>query len=223
MKLKRKENAILPFMVYSYLTIQSNAEALFKEKGSKFFAFAFPVSGEEEIKTHLHSLGKKYFDATHHCYAYMLGPEKKLFRAVDDGEPAHSAGTPILNQIKSKGLTNVLVVVVRYFGGTKLGVSGLVQAYKQAAEEALLAADKIEIEITSEIKVEFEYEAQPEIMRLIKEFNLTLTHQRYSTNGEMILRYPIRDEERLLTKLELLINLKHPLQWQRMKDATQTE
>lgn len=223
MKLKRKENAILPFMVYSYLTIQSNAEALFKVKGSKFFAFAFPVSGEEEIKTHLHSLRKKYFDATHHCYAYMLGPEKKLFRAVDDGEPAHSAGTPILNQIKSKGLTNVLVVVVRYFGGTKLGVSGLVQAYKQAAEEALLAADKIEIEITSEIKVEFEYEAQPEIMRLIKEFNLMLIHQRYSTNGEMILRYPIRDEERLLTKLELLINLKHPLQWQRMKDATRTE
>lgn len=223
MKLKRKENAILPFMVYSYLTIQSNAEALFKEKGSKFFAFAFPVSREEEIKTHLHSLRKKYFDATHHCYAYMLGPEKKLFRVVDDGEPAHSAGTPILNQIKSKGLTNVLVVVVRYFGGTKLGVSGLVQAYKQAAEEALLAADKIEIEITSEIKVEFEYEAQPEIMRLIKEFNLTLIHQRYSTNGEMILRYPIRDEERLLTKLELLANLKHPLQWQRMKDATQTE
>jgi uncharacterized YigZ family protein len=223
LKLKRKENAILPFMVYSYLTIQSNAEALFKVKGSKFFAFAFPVSGEEEIKTHLHSLRKKYFDATHHCYAYMLGPEKKLFRAVDDGEPAHSAGTPILNQIKSKGLTNVLVVVVRYFGGTKLGVSGLVQAYKQAAEEALLAADKIEIEITSEIKVEFEYEAQPEIMRLIKEFNLMLIHQRYSTNGEMILRYPIRDEERLLTKLELLINLKHPLQWQRMKDATRTE
>jgi uncharacterized YigZ family protein len=223
LKLKRKENAILPFMVYSYHTIKSNTEALFKEKGSKFFSFAFPVSEEEEIKTHLHTLRKKYFDATHHCYAYMLGPEKKLFRAVDDGEPAHSAGTPILNQIKSKGLTNVLVVVVRYFGGTKLGVGGLVHAYKQAAEEALATADKIEIEITAEVQIDFEYEAQPEIMRLIKDFNLTLTYQQYSTKGEMTLRYAIRDENKLITKLELLVSLRHPLRWKKITKATPLE
>lgn len=223
MKLKGKENAILPFMVYSYYTIGNTAQALFKEKGSKFFSFAFPVSGEEEVKKHLQSLRKKYFDATHHCYAYVLGPEKKHFRAVDDGEPAHSAGTPILNQIKSKGLTNVLVVVVRYFGGTKLGVGGLVQAYKQAAEEVLVSADRIEIEITSEVQIEFEYEAQPEIMKLIKEFNLTLAHQEYSTKGKMTLHFRVRDEEKLVTKLELLVNLGHPLFWRKIIGSTKWE
>jgi uncharacterized YigZ family protein len=204
-------------MVFSFFTIKNATETLYKEKGSKFISFAFPVSTEEEIKTHLHSLRKKYFDATHHCYAYMLGAERKIFRAADDGEPAHSAGTPILNQIKSYGITNVLVVVVRYFGGTKLGVGGLVQAYKLAAEEALKVAIKIEIEITEMLQVGFEYDVQPEIMRLIKDFNLDLIHSQYSTKVEMKLRYRLRDKEKLIAKLELLCALKHPLQWKKVE------
>jgi uncharacterized YigZ family protein len=204
-------------MIFSFFTIKDATAALYKEKGSKFISFALPVSSEEEIKTHLNSLRKKYFDATHHCYAYMLGAERKIFRAADDGEPAHSAGTPILNQIKSYGITNVLVVVVRYFGGTKLGVGGLVQAYKLAAEEALKVAIKIEIEITKMLQVGFEYDVQPEIMRLIKDFNLDLIHSQYSTKVEMKLRYRLRDEEKLITKLELLCALKHPLQWKKVE------
>src|SRR5689334_3258152 len=120
--------------IFSFLTIESVSEGIFKEKGSKFLAFAYPVSSESDIKLRLEELRKKYFDATHHCYAWMLGSDKKHFRAADDGEPNHSAGAPILGQIKSKNLTNVLVVVVRYFGGTKLGVGGLTQAYKAGAE-----------------------------------------------------------------------------------------
>lgn len=203
-------------MIFSYFTIQKATETLYKEKGSKFIAFAFPVSCEEEIKTHLQSLRKKYFDATHHCYAYMLGPDRKNFRAVDDGEPAHSAGTPILNQIKSKEITNVLVVVVRYFGGTKLGVGGLVQAYKLATEEVLKNSVKIEVEITAAMDIEFEYEAQPEVMKLLKDFNLNLIHQEYSAKGEMKLGYRLRDEEKLMSKLSLLAALKHPIQWKKV-------
>src|SRR5690348_8464579 len=100
---------------FSYTTIQSPAEGMYKEKGSKFLAFAFPVASEEDIRENLEALRKKYYDARHHCYAYMLGPDKKKFRAFDDGEPNHSAGDPILGQIRSKGLTNILIVVVRYF------------------------------------------------------------------------------------------------------------
>src|SRR5690606_7725476 len=120
-----------------YRTIAQPAEGLYKEKGSKFIALAYPVYTEEEIKDRLAELRKKYYDARHHCYAYMLGADKSRYRANDDGEPNHSAGDPILGQIRSADLSNVLVVVVRYFGGTKLGVSGLITAYKTATADAL--------------------------------------------------------------------------------------
>jgi uncharacterized YigZ family protein len=148
---------------YSYRTIARPSEGEYKEKGSRFLGFAFPVSTEEEIKGHITFLRKKYFDARHHCYAWMLGADRKLFRAFDDGEPNHSAGDPILGQIRSKGLTNVLVVIVRYFGGVKLGVGGLISAYRTAAEEALNKAEVIEQDVMDCIHISYDYAATPEV------------------------------------------------------------
>ena len=138
-------------IVFSYHTLGNTAEGSYKEKGSKFMAFAYPVVSESEIKERLEALRKKYFDARHHCFAYILGADKTRFRAFDDGEPNHSAGDPILGQIRSRDLTNVLVVVVRYFGGVKLGVGGLISAYKAAAEEALNNAIVMERDVTKEL------------------------------------------------------------------------
>ncbi len=190
--------------IFSFYTIQSVSEGIFKEKGSKFLAFAYPVSDETEIKLRLDELRKKYFDASHHCYAWMLGADKKHFRASDDGEPSHSAGTPILGQIKSKNLTNVLVVVVRYFGGTKLGVGGLTQAYKAAAELALANAKIIEIELTASFILNYDYTASPDMMRLIKEFELSIVNQTYGDQALMEMSVKLRLKEKFLDKLVLL-------------------
>jgi len=122
---------------FSFRTIQNASEGSYKELGSKFLAFACPVESEQEIKENIEHLKKKYFDATHHCFAWILGADRSRFRAFDDGEPNHSAGDPILGQLRSRDLTNVLVVVVRYYGGVKLGVGGLIHAYKLATEDAL--------------------------------------------------------------------------------------
>src|SRR5690606_13112233 len=137
------------------------------------------VKSEEEIKERIEQLRKKYYDARHHCFAWMLGPDKKQFRAFDDGEPNHSAGDPILGQIRSKNLTNVLVVVVRYFGGIKLGVGGLITAYKTAAEDALNNASVIEKEVTEDCLITFDYASTSDVMRLVKELNLTIVSQTF--------------------------------------------
>jgi uncharacterized YigZ family protein len=165
--------------VLSFLTVAGPSEGLYKELGSKFLAFAYPVRTEIEIKDIIEHLKKEYFDARHHCYAWVLGKEKSKFRSFDDGEPNHSAGDPILGQIKSKNLTNVLIVVVRYFGGVKLGVGGLIQAYKTAAEEALNNAVIIEYEVTQNVIVKYPYESTAEVMRLVKEFDLHINHQEF--------------------------------------------
>jgi len=162
---------------FSFFTIQRPAQGNYKEKGSKFLAFAFPVNSEIEIKEQLESLRKKYFDARHHCYAYVLGADKTKFKAHDDGEPNHSASDPILGQIRSKNLTNVLVVVIRYFGGVKLGVGGLMQAYKSAAEDALNQATVTEVEVVKKIELKFEYARTPEAMRLVKDLELKVLEQ----------------------------------------------
>ncbi|UJP67054.1 IMPACT family protein [Mongoliitalea daihaiensis] len=163
----------------SYLTLAGNSEAIYKEKGSKFLAFAYPVSSEEEIKEHLESLRKKYFDARHHCYAYMLGKEMTQYRANDDGEPNHSAGDPILGQIRSNQLTNVLIVVIRYFGGTKLGVSGLIQAYKTAAGEAIAANTIVTEILCSTVSVSFDYIQMNQVMKIIKDYQLDILEQTF--------------------------------------------
>ena len=153
----------------TYNIITNSGEGLYKDKGSKFIAQAFPVSSETEAKEGIEDIKKKFHDARHHCYAYMIGPDKSCFRSNDDGEPSGTAGKPILNQILSKDLTNICVVVVRYFGGTKLGVSGLINAYKSAAREALDQTTVEERTIDEIYSLEFEYPLMNEVMRILKE------------------------------------------------------
>jgi uncharacterized YigZ family protein len=154
-----------------YFTISETTTAEYKEKGSKFLAFSYPVSTELQIKEIIQETKKKYYDARHVCYAYIIGTENRIMKAHDDGEPAHTAGTPILNQIRSKNITQTLVVVVRYFGGTKLGVSGLIEAYKESAKAPLDKATIIEKFITETIEIMFDAPLQGEVMRLVKEAN----------------------------------------------------
>ena len=156
----------------SYRSISGPAEGLFKDNGSRFISFAFPVETEDEVKSIVGDLKKKYHDARHHCYAYRLGYLGDRFRANDDGEPSSSAGRPILGQIDSKGLSDVLVVVVRYFGGIKLGVPGLIRAYKTSTAEALEKAGSVEKVAGKWFRVSFGYEAMNSVMKILKDMDL---------------------------------------------------
>ena len=156
----------------SYRSISGPAEGLFKDNGSRFISFAFPVETEDEVKSIVGDLKKKYHDALHHCYAYRLGYLGDRFRANDDGEPSSSAGRPILGQIDSKGLSDVLVVVVRYFGGIKLGVPGLIRAYKTSTAEALEKAGSVEKVAGKWFRVSFGYEAMNSVMKILKDMDL---------------------------------------------------
>jgi uncharacterized YigZ family protein len=169
----------------TYLTIAAASEGSYKEKGSKFIALAFPVESETQIKELLAQVRKKYYDARHHCYAYILGENGQQYRANDDGEPAHSAGDPILGQIRSRNLTQVLVIVVRYFGGIKLGVSGLIQAYKTAASDALIQVQIIEKIVEIALSVQFTYEQMNQVMKLVKEYDLKVSSQQFSNQCEL--------------------------------------
>ena len=153
----------------TYKTILSRSESIYTEKRSKFIAIALPVRTLSEVKDYLEEYQKKYYDARHVCYAYMLGAERKEFRANDNGEPSGTAGKPILGQINSKELTDVLVIVVRYFGGTKLGVPGLIAAYRESAAEAIAAAEIVELTVDRTVRVDFPYVAMNAIMRVVKE------------------------------------------------------
>ena len=159
----------------TYNTITSNTEpVLFKDKNSKFFGYAFPVNNEAEVKSHLEQLKKEHHTARHWCYAYQLGTETITYRANDDGEPNNSAGMPIYGQIQSFEVTNMLIVVVRYFGGVKLGVGGLVNAYKTAAQMALEVSNIIEKTINIDYLISFDYKNMNKVMRIIKERKLNL-------------------------------------------------
>ena len=171
----------------SFLTISSPSEGQYTEKRSKFLAFAFPVSTVEEIKVILDEYQKKYYDARHVCYAYMLGHERLTFRANDNGEPSGTAGKPILGQINSNELTDVLIIVVRYFGGVKLGTSGLIQAYKAAAAEAIAAATVIEKTVDEEVTVVFEYPLMNAVMRVVKEEEPSIVRQAFDNDCQMTL------------------------------------
>nr|MBX2827880.1 YigZ family protein [Flavobacteriaceae bacterium] len=162
----------------TYKTItKPSPEALFKDRGSKFFGYAFPVRNEEEIKDHLEQLKKEHHTARHWCYAWQLGNDYSSYRANDDGEPSNSAGMPIYGQLQAFDLTNTLVVVVRYFGGTKLGVGGLIQAYRAGAQMALEASEIIEKTIDEEFLIRFDYPEMNVVMRIIKEQSLNLVQQ----------------------------------------------
>ncbi len=160
-------------------------EILYKEKNSKFFGYAFPVTTEEDIKNHLDVLRKQHHGAVHFCYAFQLGTEKIQFRANDDGEPSNSAGAPIYGQIQSFSVTNVLVVVVRFFGGVKLGVGGLISAYKTAAQMALESSEIIEKTINLHYIISFDYKNMNKVMRVIKEKNLEIIAQKMKENCEI--------------------------------------
>jgi uncharacterized YigZ family protein len=153
----------------TYKTIAAESKGLFKDRGSRFIAIARPVSSQEEIKTILEELRREYHDARHHCYAWMLTPDRQAWRVNDDGEPSGTAGRPIMGQINSRELTNVLVVVIRYFGGTLLGVSGLINAYRSAAEDALSNARVIEKQVNESWLVTFPYTAMNDVMKVMKD------------------------------------------------------
>jgi uncharacterized YigZ family protein len=189
----------------SFRTIAQPATGLYKEKGSKFMAFAFPVKTEEEIQLQLGLLKKKYFDARHHCFAWMLGPGKQTFRAFDDGEPGHSAGDPILGQIRSHDLTDILIVVVRYFGGVKLGVGGLIHAYRSAAADALAHARVVEKEITQVYRIVADYPAVPSLLRLVKEASGRVVKQQFEeTHAEVLAEIPLRYGAHWLQRVKVL-------------------
>jgi uncharacterized YigZ family protein len=167
----------------TYRTLATpSEEVLFKEKNSKFFGLAFPVTNEEEVKNILTEIKKAHFSARHWCYAYQIGTEKMQYRANDDGEPNNSAGMPIYGQIQSFDVTNVLVIVVRYFGGVKLGVGGLISAYKTAAQLALENATIIEKTIDKHFLIHFDYKNMNKVMRIIKEKNLDIVNQKMELN-----------------------------------------
>ncbi|MBO4740399.1 MAG: YigZ family protein [Bacteroidales bacterium] len=163
----------------TYKTIKAPSQGVYKEKGSKFMAFAFPVTTETEVKSHLDSLRKQYYDARHHCYAYILSPDKAAYRINDDGEPSSTAGRPIYGQLQSYDLTNILIVVVRYFGGVKLGVPGLINAYRTAAKDAIENAVIIEKNITEVYNLRFDYSAMNSVMKILKDENLPQSNQNF--------------------------------------------
>ena len=182
----------------TYKTIdQPTEEILFKEKNSKFFGYAFPVTTIDEVKIYVEQLKKQHFGAVHFCYAYQIGTEKNEFRANDDGEPSNSAGIPIYGQIQSFGLTNILIVVVRFFGGTKFGVGGLITAYKTTAQLALENASIIEKTIDVNFKITFEYKNTNKVMRIIKEKQLEIRSQRMENHCELIVVTRKQNAERI--------------------------
>ena len=186
----------------SYKTISTLAEGQYSEKRSKFLAFAIPVTNVEEVKQHVAEYQKKYYDARHVCYAYMLGAERLDFRANDNGEPSGTAGKPILGQINSNELTNILIIVVRYFGGVKLGTSGLIVAYRLAAAEAIANAEIIEKTVDCDISFTFEYPYMNDVMRIVKEEEPQIISQGYDSDCLMTLRIRKGLLPRLRSRLE---------------------
>lgn len=192
----------------SYLTVAKTSEGIYTEKRSKFLAFALHVETVDEVKGYLAEYQKKYYDARHVCYAYMLGAERLDFRANDNGEPSGTAGKPILGQINSKNLTDILVIVVRYFGGIKLGTSGLIVAYRLAAAEALCAAEIVEKTVDEDLAFFFEYPFMNDVMRIVKEENPKIVDQGYDTDCSMTLRIRRDSMPRLRERLEKVETLR---------------
>ena len=187
-----------------YLTIGGASEGLYKEKGSKFLGFAYAVEDEAQVKEIIDILKKAHHNARHHCFAFILGSHGEHYRANDAGEPSHTAGDPILGQIRSRNLTNTLVVVVRYFGGTKLGVPGLINAYKSAAADALNNAPIIKKVITEPICIRFDYPAMNDVMRIVNEKNLKIHEQQFEIDCRMHLSVPLSQAEEIRSRLLLI-------------------
>lgn len=190
-------------MIFECRSIKNPIENIItKEKGSKFLGYAYPVKNEEEVKKILDDLRQKYSDATHHCYAYRLGFEGENYRSNDDGEPSGTAGLPIYNQLLSRDLTYCLVVSIRYFGGVKLGVSGLIKAYKESTECTLNEAEIEIIEKTKKLSINFPYTSQNTVMRNIEKFNAQILNQEYLADCSLTLQLSLKNYEHFMSSLE---------------------
>ena len=185
----------------TFISIAAPSRGLFKDNGSRFIAFAYPVETEARIKEIVASLKKEYHDARHHCYAYRLGYKADVFRANDDGEPSGSAGRPILGQIDSRGLSDVLVVVVRYFGGIKLGIPGLIRAYKTSAEDALSQAEAVEKVAAVNYRVEFGYMAMNSVMKVLKDMKIEASDQQFDIRCSALVRVRLSAERDFLLRI----------------------
>jgi len=192
----------------TYRTISKPSEGIFKDKGSKFISFAFPVTSEDEIRDIVHTIKKEHHSARHHCFAWRLGHEKLLFRANDDGEPSSTAGKPILGQIQSHDLTNILIVVVRYFGGILLGTNGLINAYRNAAMDAVNQAEIVERVVENELLIEFGYEVMNEVMKVFKDEKLPQTDPQFDLKCQITTRVRLTDQIRISEVLEKISGLK---------------
>lgn len=192
----------------TYKTISKSTEGLFKDKGSKFISYAYPVESEDEIRNIVLTIKKEHHSARHHCYAWRLGHEKLLFRANDDGEPSSTAGKPILGQIQSYDLTNILIVVVRYFGGTLLGVSGLINAYRNAAQDAIIQAEIIEKLVEKQLLIEFDYGVMNEVMKIFKDEKLPQNEPKFDLRCQIKTQVRLNELSRIeegLKKIEGLL------------------
>jgi len=193
----------------TYLTVKAFSEGLYKEKGSRFISMAWPVTNQEEIKSILEKARKEHHSARHHCYAWMLGQNRENFRVNDDGEPSGSAGKPILGQINAFQVTNVLIVVVRYFGGKLLGISGLINAYRSAAESALKNGEITEHFIQDYFELEFPYSCVNDVMKIIKEEDAGQSQQKFELRCQMTINFRTSSRERMLKALSRIEGLKY--------------
>jgi uncharacterized YigZ family protein len=194
----------LASQIDTYLTIKEPSTGLFKDKGSKFLSFAYPVIDEKEIKTLVDKLKKEYFDARHHCYAYRLGADQLIFRANDDNEPSGTAGKPILGQIISNDLTNILIVVVRYFGGTLLGTSGLINAYRNASANAISNASIIKKNVYAIYQLVFNYQQMNYVMKIVKDYDLTAFDQNFELICSLKVKIKLLQVDSLMVKFSPL-------------------
>ncbi len=201
----------------TYQTISGESTGTFKDRGSKFFAYAYPVYTETEWQDRLEEVRKLHFKARHHCYAFRLGLDGNNFRANDDGEPSSTAGRPILGQIDSFELTNVLIVVVRYFGGTKLGTSGLINAYRQSAAEAIQAAEIIQKTLKDIYHIRFDYALMSEVMNAVKKLDLEVLSQSFTEQGDLMIALPQSETADQLGRLSALVAKIRQEEWDAME------
>jgi uncharacterized YigZ family protein len=202
------KNKALITQTDTYFTISKPSTGIFKDKGSKFLSFAYPVKDEKEVKAIVDQLRKDYFDARHHCYAYRFGADKKTFRVNDDGEPSGTAGKPILGQIVSRDLTNILIVVVRYFGGTLLGTHGLINAYRAASQEALSNANIVQKYVYELYDLEFDYLQINHVMKIVKDFELEVINQQFEMACNMRLKIKLSLVNAIISKFTKIESLK---------------
>ena len=192
-----------------YKTIASTSRGIFKEKGSRFVSLAVPISSQEEIKPIIDKIRKEHHEARHHCYAYIIGHERIIWRVNDDGEPSGTAGRPILGQINAFGLTNIIIIVSRYFGGTLLGVSGLINAYRSAAESALRNAELTEKTVNEYYKIIYPYISMNDVMKILKEENIGQSEQSFDIECNILLNFRVSVKEKVLNRLSRIDGLNY--------------